>query len=291
MTIGSYIKNGGTVMYKTILVHIDGTARSAQRAELASRLAVLYAAHLVGAAMTGLRSYLLPVGEYGVGFDAPGLAVAQVRADANRALDLFESCARGAGVASVERRCIDEEPGMGISMQARYCDLVVISQSAPGEFLPRLRSDFPDYVVLNSPRPVLVLPAQGGADTLGQRITVAWNGSPEAARAVASAIPMLQRAQQVDLVVFDPATEGAIHGEDPGADIALYLARHGIRVEVSTSDAGVDGGHALLSFAQKKSSDLIVMGAYGHTRLIERILGGATRGLMESTPAPVLMSH
>lgn len=278
-------------MYKTILVHVDESPRSAQRTAVAARLALREEAHLVGAAMTGLQTSLLPVGGYELTFEVAGFSIDDLRAEAKVSLDAFEAGARQVGVNSIERRCIDEEPGMGISMQARYCDLVVISQSAPGEFLPRLRSDFPDYVVLNSPRPVLVLPAQGGADTLGQRITVAWNGSPEAARAVASAIPMLQRAQQVDLVVFDPATEGAIHGEDPGADIAVYLARHGIRVEVSTSDAGVDGGHALLSFAQKKSSDLIVMGAYGHSRFREILLGGMTRGMLADSTVALWMAH
>ena len=278
-------------MYKTILVHVDESPRSAQRTAVAARLALREEAHLVGAAMTGMQTSLLPMGGYELTFEVAGFSIDDLRAEANVSLDAFEVAARQVGVNSIERRCIDEEPGMGISMQARYCDLVVISQSAPGEFLPRLRSDFPDYVVLNSPRPVLVLPAQGGADTLGQRITVAWNGSPEAARAVASAIPMLQRAQQVDLVVFDPATEGAIHGEDPGADIALYLARHGIRVEVSTSDAGVDGGHALLSFAQKKSSDLIVMGAYGHSRFREILLGGMTRGMLADSTVALWMAH
>ncbi len=278
-------------MYKTILVHIDESPRSLQRTAVATRLALRDEAHLVGAAMTGLQTSLLPVGGYELSFEVAGFCIDDLRAEANVSLDAFEAAARQAGASSVERRCIDEEPGMGISMQARYADLVVISQSAPGEFLPRLRSDFPDYVVLNSPRPVLVLPAKGVGDSLGQRITVAWNGSPEAARAVASAIPMLQRAQQVDLVVFDPATEGAIHGEDPGADIAMYLARHGIRVEVSTSDTGVDGGHALLAFAQKKASDLIVMGAYGHSRFREILLGGMTRGMLADSTIALWMAH
>jgi nucleotide-binding universal stress UspA family protein len=291
MTIGSYIQKGGTVMYKTILVHIDETARSAQRAELASRLAVLYDAHLVGAAMTGLRSYLLPVGEYGVGFDALGLAVAQVRADANRALDLFETCARGAGVASVERRCIDEEPGIGISLQARYCDLVVISQTDPDQFLQPLRSGFPDYVLLNAPRPVLVLPLDAAPATLGQRITVAWNGSAEAVRAIASALPLLQRARKVNLVVFDADISGDLHGEVPGADIALYLARHGVPVEVTSGGAGIDEGASLLSFAGKNDADLIVMGAYGHSRFREILLGGMTRSVLASSTIPLWMSH
>ncbi len=278
-------------MYKTILVHIDETARSAQRTELAARLALLHEAHLVGAAMTGLQAYLLPVGEFEVGFEALGLPVAQLRADANGALDLFEAGARAAGVSLIERRCIDEEPGMGISMQARYCDLVVISQTDQDAFLPRLRADFPDYVVLNAPRPVLVVPVGPTPATLGQRITVAWNGSAEAVRAIASALPLLQRAQRVDVVVFDADLSGDLHGEDAGADIALYLARHGVRVEVNTVVAGIDEAASLLAFAASKNADLIVMGAYGHSRFREILLGGMTRDVLATSTIALWMAH
>lgn len=278
-------------MYKTILVHIDETAHSAQRTELAARIALLHEAHLVGAAMTGLQPYLMPAGQLEAGFDMLGVPVAQLRADANGALDRFEAAARGAGVASLERRCMDEEPGMGISMQARYADLVIISQTDPDEFLPRRRADFTDYVVLNAPRPVLVVPLGAIPATLGQRITVAWNGSAEAVRAIASALPLLQRAQRVDVVVFDAGTNANLHGDDPGADIALYLARHGVPVELSCAVAGIDEAASLLSFAAKKDADLIVMGAYGHSRFREILLGGMTRGALASSDIPLWMSH
>ncbi|MDQ1831757.1 universal stress protein [Massilia scottii] len=278
-------------MYKTILVHVDETARSAHRSDVAARLALLNDAHLVGAAMTGLPAFLLPVGGVQAGLQVAGLPVAELRAEANRSLDLFETTARRAGASAIERRCLDDEPGMGMSMQARYCDLVVISQSAPDEFLPRLRPDFPDYVVLNAVRPVLVLPARGAGGSLGQRITVAWNASAEAARAITSALPMLQRAQQVDLVVFDPAGAGDLHGADPGADIALYLARHGVRVDVTVQGAGTDEGQSLLAFAAGKNADLIVMGAYGRSRFREILLGGMTRSMLATSAIPLWMAH
>jgi nucleotide-binding universal stress UspA family protein len=278
-------------VYKTILVHIDESKRSAERTELASRLAIMHDAHLVGAAMTGVQPDLLPQGDYDIGFDALSMFIAKLRADANGALDLFEAAASGAGVASLERRCVDEEPGIGISLHARYCDLVVISQTDRNAFLPRLRADFPDYVVLNAQRPVLVLPADHTPSILGQRITLAWNGSAEAVRAITSAIPLLQRADQVDVVVFDAATKGALHGEHPGADIALYLARHGIRVEVSCAVSGLDEAASLLSFAADKHADLIVMGAYGHSRFREIVLGGMTRGMLAGSAIPLWMSH
>ena len=281
----------GKAVYKTILVHIDESKHSAQRSELAARLALVHDAHLVGAAFTGIQSDLLPKGDLGIGFEALGAAIAKLRADANGALDLFEAHARAAGVASIERRCIDEDAGVGICLQARYADLVVVSQTDPDAFLPRLRTDFPDYVVLNASRPVLVVPNGASPATVGQRITLAWNGSAEATRAVASALPLLQRAGQVDVVVFDADRGGAPHGEEPGADIALYLARQGVRVEVSTAAAGSDAAASLLSFAASKNADLIVMGAYGHARFREILLGGMTRGVLADSPIPLWMSH
>ena len=127
--------------------------------------------------------------------------------------------------------------------------------------------------------------------TLGQRITVAWNGSAEAVRAIASALPLLQRAQQVGVVVLDAGIGGDLHGDDPGTDIARYLARQGGRVEVSSAVVGIDASEALLSFAGKKQSDLIVMGAYGHSRFREIVLGGMTRGVLAASAIPLWMSH
>ncbi len=278
-------------MYKTILVHVDETARSAGRVDVAARLAKLYQAHLVGAAVTGLASYLLP--QVGLDPGAPAIAfpIEQLHAEADRALDLFDRQADQQGVLSFERRRIDDEAGSGISLHARYADLVVISQSARDEFTPRLRSDFPEYLILNGARPVLVLPSSGVTGEIGQRVTVAWNGSANAVHAIASAIPMLQRAQVVKLVVFDPEIGVDQHGDVPGADIGLYLARHGIRVDVTTAHAGADAGEALLSFAVDHGADLIVMGAYGHSRFSELLLGGASRTALLSSPIPLWMAH
>jgi nucleotide-binding universal stress UspA family protein len=278
-------------MYKTILVHVDGTAGSERRVAIASRLAVLHDAHLVGAAMTGLAAYRFPVATLGPGMPPIDFPIEELRAEADRALDLFDRSARQAGVKSVERCRVDDEAAMGVSMRARYCDLVVISQTAPDAVLPRLPSDFPESVLLNCARPALVVPAAGFNGDIGRRVTVAWNGSANAVRAITSALALLQRAEQVSLVVFNADASGDLHGEDPGADIALYLARHGIRVEVTSASSPPDEGESLLAFAADQRSDLIVMGAYGHSRLREILLGGATRTALRSSPIPLWMAH
>ena len=277
-------------MYKTILVHVDDTAGSAQRVDIAARLAIQNDAHLVGAAVTGLSAYFFPSAALDPAMPAIVFPIDDLRAQADRALDQFDRQADQAGVATFERRRIDDEAGSGISLHARYCDLVVLGQTDTDAFLPRIRSDFPEYVVLHSARPVLVVPTVGIAGPLGQRVTVAWNGSSNAVRAITSAISLLRRANEVELVVFNAGQSGALHGDDPGADIAGYLARYGVRVTVTAANTS-DEGEALLSFAADKGSDLIVMGSYGHSQFSETLLGGVSRTVLRSSPIPLWLAH
>jgi len=108
---------------------------------------------------------------------------------------------------------------------------------------------------------------------------------------VTDALPLLERSSLVEVVAFDPG-RGGEHGELPGADIGLYLARHGVKVTAARQlGTGLDVGSQILSRAADMDADLIVMGAYGHSRTRELVLGGATRTLLESMTVPVLMSH
>jgi nucleotide-binding universal stress UspA family protein len=278
-------------MYKTILVHVDQSESAARRIDLAGRLAQQYDAHLVGTALTGMSPYVFPIGGFDMAAVPLPYPVDDLRADAEKALDAFDARARKAGLASFERRRVDDEAGIGLSMQSRYCDLIVIGQFDPSDRLPRVRSDFPEYVLLNCIAPVLVVPAGGALSALGTKVTVAWNGSSNAARAIMSAIPLLRQAEQVDLVVFNAEFEGDLHGEQPGADMALYLARHGIKVAVTARDAAGNAGEALLAHAADRESDMIVMGAFGHSRFREIVFGGATRTALRASPLPLWMAH
>jgi nucleotide-binding universal stress UspA family protein len=278
--------------YRTILVHVDRSSNAASRIKLAASLADRENAHLVGTAMTGMPRYM----SAGSPFDISGAIVADyLRAAsqrANESLAKFGELTRKCGAQSVESRMLEQDEYTGLCLQARYADLVVLGQANPddpGE--GGLLLDLPEHVVLNCGRPVLLTPALGEFDTVGNRPLVAWNGSMEAARAVTAAIPLLKRAQKVTLALFDPAIGNDDHGEEPGADIALYLARHGVQVEVQRSDVSVDTGNAILSLAADINADLLVMGAYGHTRLREMMLGGATRTVLASMTLPVLMVH
>ena len=177
-----------------------------------------------------------------------------------------------------------------VTMHARYADLVVIGQPNPDEG-SGVEPGFAHRLVLAAGRPVLAVPYAGEFKTIGKRVLVAWNAGREATRAVTDAIPLLRTADEVTVTAVRPGrTPG--HGEVPGADIGLYLSRHGVRVKVAAIEAtDIDVGNELLSRAADRSCDLIVMGAYGHSRVSELVLGGVTRTLFDSMTVPVLMSH
>lgn len=274
--------------YKTILVHVDASRHAEQRIAAAAALAISHQAHLVGAAMNGVSRY--GYAGAGLGVDAGVLAAAvdALDAEATRALADFERIAAGLGVLSFEPRLVADDPAGGLALQARYADLVVLSQTDPDDASARVISDVPEYVMLNGGRPVLLVPYAGKVARIGKHAVVAWNASTEAAHAVAAALPLLKRAASVRIAVINPGEE---HGEQPGADIALYLARHGVVCEVVCLRAGQDAGSALLSLLADQDADLLVMGGYGHTRMRELMLGGVTRTILRSMTAPVLMMH
>ncbi|MET3116361.1 nucleotide-binding universal stress UspA family protein [Undibacterium sp. GrIS 1.8] len=277
--------------YKTILVHVDQSRNAAERIRIATNIAIQENAHLVGVAMTGISRWIYanssPL------FIDPGMVINLdlLRDNARVALHEFESIVKSLGYTSYETLVIDDEAATGINMQARYCDLVIIGQTDLSAPSPTVMPDFPESVLLNCGRPVLIVPYTGHFKTVGQRAIIAWDASTQAARAVTAAIPLLSRAKIAEIVVFNPERDGARHGEQPGADIALYVARHGVKVNVSKYEVPTDIGNALLSQAADTGSDLLVMGGYGHSRFREILLGGATKTVLATMTLPVLMSH
>jgi nucleotide-binding universal stress UspA family protein len=193
---------------------------------------------------------------------------------------------------SVEWRAIAEGPEANPALHARYADLAILGQIDPdGNEMAAIRPR-PERVALESGRPVLVVPYAGHFETMGRRVVVAWDASREATRAVNDAIPLLAAAETVTVLAIDPHQGPTGHGELPGADISLHLARHGVKATIErTVSAGVPPGEVLLSRAADLAADLLVMGAYGHSRARELLLGGVTRTILNSMTVPVLMSH
>jgi len=274
--------------FKTILVHIDSGQRCRVRVEVAIRLALQHDAHLVG--LQALPPFEPP--GYVMAEMGPAIIDAQKEAaslEIARAETEFNKQASAAGLRNVEWRNAIDDPVEAMTLHARYADLVVIGQSEHAQE-SRVPSDFPERLVLAAGRPVLILPAIGSFPSIGKRILAAWSPSREATRAVTDAIPLLRLADTVHVMAINP--KAGEHGAVAGADIGLYLARHGVRVEVKTDHgAEIDVGNELLSRAADLDADLIVMGGYGHSRLKEWVLGGATRTILESMTVPVLMSH
>jgi len=277
--------------YKTILVHVDHSRHAPQRIRIAADIALRENAHLTGLAMTGVSRYLLDsmrVPDNGAFLQTH---IGYLKQEAAKALDQYEEIVRQMGVLSWERRLVDDEPAGGLSLEARYADLVVLGQTDTSEVLPAMISEFAEYVVMYSGRPVLIVPYAGSFTHVGRKVLAAWDGSLESARALDGALPFLRQAAEVKVVVFNAEKQVNMHGEQPGADIALYLARHGVKVDVMQEVTEQRSGDALLSLAADTFADLLVMGCYAHSRFRELLLGGASRTVLESMTLPVLMAH
>ncbi|SNT00866.1 Nucleotide-binding universal stress protein, UspA family [Noviherbaspirillum humi] len=283
------------VSYKTILVHVDESRHAGERIRLAAAVAMTEKAHLIGTATTGASRYIQRnrmLAELDPHFQTH---LDFLRQRARRGLEEFDGIAQALGLPSFEGNLVDDEAGGGICLQARYCDLVVIGQNDPKEPSPVVMPDFPQYVVLNAGRPVLLTPHACSFSSIGNHVVVAWDASMAAARAISGALPLLRRAQQVDVAIFDlpsPTGNGAMpESPDAGADISRYLQRHGIKVGLQKRHAEGDVGHALLDMATSGNCDLMVMGFYGHTRFREIMLGSVSATVLEAMRLPVLMSN
>lgn len=276
---------------KTLLVHVDSSRQAAARIELAARLAIAHDAHLVGAAMTGISRIVFE--DNPIRPPDPVLLhhVDSLRTHAHQALERFEAIARQVGVSSIESRLVDDDPANGMAIQTRYADFAVVGQFDPDDPVPGLMSDFPASVMMQGVRPVLIVPFATRTVPPFSRAMVAWDAGMSATRAVTGALPLLKAASVVDVVVFNASAQDDAHGNVPGSDLALYLARHDVTVNVINRTTDSDVGNALLSLCADQGSDLLVMGGYGHTRFREILLGGATRTVLNSMTLPVLMAH
>ncbi len=297
--------------YKTILVHVDEAPHSAARIVLAGELALQEGAHVVGIATTGISRFLYQ--NETVDDNDPNLArhLDILRQRAAHALADFAPRLQGLGVQSFEQRILDDEPATGLNLMARHADLVIVGQLAPNGRGP----DIPAEVLAGSGKPVLVLPvtartsatiavtrdgvASPGGLAPGRHILAAWNASREAGRALQDALPLLRRADSVTVAIFDGDTRPGVFGDPPGSEVLAWLERHGVVASVVLGQSERQGllkrpgnvAEQLLAVAGERDCDLLVMGAYGHSRFRETLLGGVTRSVLDAMTLPVLMSH
>jgi nucleotide-binding universal stress UspA family protein len=273
-----------------IVVFIDGRTETAGILEFAGTLAQEHGARLITVFMqpkpTATTPEMFARGE-GIPkvIEVHQAQLERIEAD-HRAQ--FDDVVRRHGIQSEWRSLAYLSSEVGV--HAYYADMVVIARpESPGQTPgpPGLA----ESLVLSSGRPIIVFPPRGTVSQV-RRILVAWNATRESIRAVADAMPLLAKADAVEVLVVDHQRRPEGHGQEPGADIARHLARHGAHVEVRRlSSEGKDVGSLLLSRAAAFSADLLVMGAYGHSHLREWMFGGVTRTVLYEAGLPVLMSR
>ena len=283
--------------YPTLLVHVDDSLRTAERVRLACELAARVSGHVVGAAATGVSRFLyhsMPPEQ-----DDPTLALHldMLRQQARSVLGAFSAQCTALATPSFDARLIDDEAGPGISLLARAADLVLLGQPDPDA--RAALADLPVHVVSNAGRPVLLVPSAGHPGPVGQRVLVSWDGGREAARAVQLALPLLKGALHVTIAIFEVASDPHKAADALAADPRPWLARHGVTATLALQ--GLDHtrrlnrrheiGERLLALADDSGCDLLVMGAYGRSRIRESLLGGVTRTVLAGMTVPVLMAH
>ena len=270
--------------YRSILVHLDGSERASACLDLALLVARQHGAHV--------NALFAPVttdheSAWSVTFDT-GYSV-RTREDKRRALEhQFLNGLSQANLKGTWRTATGHAQHELLAL-APFADLLVVGQSDPNDPDASLSNRLQVQVTLAAGRPVLWVPYVGTFPTVGERIVVAWDAGQSATRALYDALPFMQLAGHTTIVTLNAERKGRI----PGADIALVLARHGVDVEITQlhTPPTVSVADALLSRVDKLGSDLLVMGAYGHARWKELVLGGVTQTVLGSMPVPVLMSH
>lgn len=273
-------------------VQLDADTRCPQRTEFAIQLARRHGSHLVGLAATGLIQMPAVPEEALAQADLVALAWDALRDQAERAAQRFSDACDAAQFKAREVLVDEQDKATSIVQRAHCSDLVIVSQEDP-EAKPHAARGVVDQIVLNSARPTLILPYVGRATALPKSALVAWDDSREAARAVSDALPLLREAESVHVVAWNEGMDAS--GRDTLRSrldaLHQWLLWHGVSSEVHVEGTDLPVHEAMLSRAADLGNDLIVMGAYGHARLAERILGGATRGILRSMTVPVFMSH
>ncbi len=276
-------------MIKDLLVNLTIGAERDYAADYAVSIAEAFAAHIAGIAFA-YDPVLPPTIMGGI----PANYIEAQRADAEKAageaVARYEEKARRAGL-SAESRVMDASIAGASNLFARMArrfDISVVGQAEPEKVAPE--ELIIEAALFESGRPVVVVPYIQRDGLKLDRVLIGWDGSRNAARSIGDALPFLTRAKSVDVVIV--ASDAVKSDELPGADIGQHLARRGLKVEVKRMPSGgLDVANTLLSYAADASIDFIVMGGYGHSRLREVILGGATRGILTSMTVPVMMSH
>jgi len=272
---------------KDIIVHVGQSARQGC-VDVATQLATRYGAHVVGVHVTTPPD-IPPYIEAQLGAEVIDV---QNRFAEDMAAEAKAAFAQAFAAKDLSSRWVSLRGDLieGIQLYGRYADLAIVGQASPDEPGLAVSEDIAGRLALSLGRPVLAVPYAGSFGVVGKRALIAWDGSRAAARALGDALPLIQEADEVRVLCIDPEVGAGPDG--PGMDVVAHLARHGVKAEAHHVQSGdMEAGARMLSQAADFGADLIVMGAYGHARWRELVLGGATRHMLEHMTVPVLMSH
>lgn len=278
--------------WKDILTIVADAELDEAAITLAEALAGAFDAHLSAAFLTALPDEPLayePTVVAGVWAELLGRARSESDTERAKVASRLERLSRPAELHNAE--ALSRDLGRVAAVHARYADVTVLARPQEGAG-GDLREEIIEGVLFHSGRPVLIAPPGWRGTSVGARVVVAWDASREATRALSEAQPLLARAEKVTVVTVDAKPKVFGHGDAPGANIAAHLARCGRDVDVRNVDGvGRAPAMAILEEANTLQADLVVMGAYGHSRLRELVFGGATRDLLRAATVPLLMAH
>lgn len=277
---------------RSMLVLLDQDDHLAARATYAIKLARSLDCHLVGLAPTGLLEAPMLLGSSDALGKLADHAWQLMRHRAEESVALFERMCSSMGFASAESLVVEEDKATSLRLHSPCCDLVIMSQPDPDTAGYAESRALLEEVTLTNARPTLILPYAGRFEPPRLNALVAWDEGREGARAAADALPLLSRMETVRVTTWRPGH----HGESESLarrleSLTKWLMWHGVQAEARIEVTDVPIADAILSSAADLSADLLVMGAYGHPRWTQRMLGGATRGIMDSMTVPVLMSR
>lgn len=280
-------------MYKDVVVPITGTQGDKFAINVALDIAVAHEARL-----TVLEVVNLPMpatGPFALLTDMGMTDVyRELHAQGQRNVQAWQVALGGEQVPHEVRlvEALLTEPAQLAAHHAHYADIVVMAGLAGDSSASDVAHDFFASMLMQSGRPVLVVPPHCKTEVPPRRVVVAWRPTGECARAVHDALPLLRTAEQVDVLVVDPVGDDRGHGDKPGADVVAHLARHGVQAAVhirTSSESRV--AQVLLQHARDVRANMLVVGGYGHSRIREWALGGVTRELLFNATVPVFYSH
>lgn len=273
-------------MIKNIAVHLTGSSEDDVRLTYAGALAQRFDASITGLQINVMPGILSITDPSGSAFLQELIETSNKKADLTTGR-LKEQLARLGPLTDLRRLDLfAEQVGLTLAEEVRLSDLFVGTRPY-GD--PAKTEAIEEAVLLRSGRPCIFLPPEMQRQAKFDSILIGWKNTREAARAVAGALPLLQGAGRVDVITV--AEAAGPPASAPGVDIGRYLSRHGVSAEIRTAAGAPDAGNALLREARASAADLIVIGGYGHSRLREWVLGGATRELLSNAPMPVFISH